>query len=47
MVSRSSPRQEEKAAGGMQIKLIGVEGLVAYAARTSVETGIAVERARR
>jgi len=47
MVSRSSPRQGKEAADGMQIKLIGVKGLAAYAARRSVETGIAVERARR
>ena len=47
MVSSSSPRQGEEAAEGMQIKLIGLQGLAANAARASEETGIAVERARR
>ena len=47
MVSSSSSRQGEEAAEGMQIKLIGVKGLAACAARTSDETGIAVDGARR
>ena len=47
MVLSSSTRQGEEAAEGMQIKLIGVKGLAAYAERTSDETGIAVDRARR
>ena len=47
MVSSSSPRQGEEAAEGMQIKLNGVKGLAAYAERTSDETGIAVDGARR
>ena len=47
MVSSSSSRQGEEAAEGMQIKLIGAKGLAAYAARTSDETGIAVDGARR
>ena len=47
MVLSSSTRQGEEAAEGMEIKLIVVKGLAAYAERTSDETGIAVERARR
>ena len=47
MVMSSSTRQGEEATEGMQIKLIGVKGLAAYAERTSDEIGIAVDGARR
>ena len=47
MVLSSSTRQGEEAAEGMQIKMIGVKGLAAYAERTSDETGIPVDGARR
>ena len=47
VVPGSRPRQGEEAAEEMQIKLIEVGGLTACAARTSVETGMAVEKRRR